>query len=101
MNLEIGNIGPETEVKISISYLQELTVEQNTFYQLRLPSTISPRFMNGRVGRRVPDKSHKVQSVSGEYTWSFKVTLQTTHKIVYDKSPSHKQMTPIHVFGFS
>lgn len=52
MNMEIGNLGPGEEVKISISYLQELNVEQNTFYQLHIPSTISPRYMNNHVGRQ-------------------------------------------------
>ena len=51
MNMEIGNLGPGEEVKISISYLQELNVEQNTFYQLHIPSTISPRYMNNHIGR--------------------------------------------------
>jgi len=51
MNMEIGNLGPGEEVKISISYLQELNVEQNTFYQLHIPSTISPRYMNDHAGR--------------------------------------------------
>jgi len=46
MNLEIGNVGPQEEVKITVSYLSELTVDQNTFYQFHLPSTISPRYMN-------------------------------------------------------
>lgn len=53
INMEIGNLGPGEEVKISISYLQELNVEQNTFYQLHIPSTISPRYMNNHVGRRL------------------------------------------------
>ena len=50
--MEIGNLGPGEEVKINISYLQELNVEQNTFYQLHIPSTISPRYMNDNASKQ-------------------------------------------------
>lgn len=61
MNMEIGNLGPGEEVKISISYLQELNVEQNTFYQLHIPSTISPRYMKNHIGRLFADNFPSVK----------------------------------------
>jgi hypothetical protein len=88
MNMEIGNVGPNEEVKISVSYLQELNIEQNTFYQFHLPATISPRYMNSdHVGKPFDGK---VTSAIGEYTWSFKVTLLTSRSLVFCKSTSHE-----------
>ena len=86
MKMEIGNLGPGEELKVSISYLQELNVEQNTFYQLHIPSTISPRYMNDINGRRWTEN---VQSVQGMYTWTFKITLLTSKKLAYYVSHSH------------
>lgn len=52
LNLEIGNIPPQTEFTVTISMLQEMSISLNTFYRLQVPSTISPRFMN-KVGSGV------------------------------------------------
>jgi len=46
LNLKVGNVGPNQPVKIEIVYLQELSLSYNTFYQLHLPGTISPRYVN-------------------------------------------------------
>lgn len=46
INLEIGNIPPRSKVNITIALVQELGLGLNTFYQLQVPSTISPRYMN-------------------------------------------------------
>jgi Ca-activated chloride channel family protein len=46
LNLEIGNIPPRTKVTVTISFVQEMTLGMNLFYQLQVPSTISPRYMN-------------------------------------------------------
>ncbi len=86
MNMEVGNLGPGEELKITISYLQELTVELNTFYQLHIPSTISPRYMTDYAGRRWVENA---QTVQGEYTWTFKITLLTSRKLAYYISHSH------------
>ena len=45
-NIEIGNIPPKTKFVVTISLLQEMKVGMSTFYQLKIPSTISPRYMN-------------------------------------------------------
>lgn len=90
MNLNVGNIAPESEVKICISYLQELNVEQNTFFQFHLSSTISPRYMFNFPGKRAQMQNiQKVQNVEGHYTWNFKITLITTRKIVFHKCSTH------------
>ena len=92
LNLEIGNIPPQTEFTITISLLQEMKVSQNTFYRLQIPSTISPRFMNKveGVAKQSEHQQHKGQS-SGkpDFDWSFKVDLRTTRKVVFFDSPSH------------
>ena len=46
VNLHIGNIPARTRVIVMVCFVQELSVEMNQFYQLLVPSTISPRYMN-------------------------------------------------------
>ena len=84
--MEIGNLGPGEEVKINISYLQELNVEQNTFYQLHIPSTISPRYMNELSWKHYVDNHKKIKS---KYTWNFKIKILTYRQLTYYMSLSH------------
>ena len=42
----MGNVPPKETVVIEISYLQELSLAVNSFYQLTMAGTISPRYMN-------------------------------------------------------
>lgn len=49
----------------------------NTFYQVRVPSTVSPSFI----------KDHP-QNLP--YTWSFMISLKTTHKTTFFDSPTHQ-----------
>jgi len=110
INLEIGNIPPKTKVKITISFVQEMTLAVNMYYSIQVPSTISPRYMNsippqkptttsdapksGNVSAPAPSlplflPSKKVSANPG-YTWDFDITLKTSRKILFYISPSHK-----------
>jgi hypothetical protein len=53
MSLKIGNVPPDQTVRIEIAYLQELTLACNTFYQLHMTGTISPRYMNYIPGDKI------------------------------------------------
>jgi hypothetical protein len=46
VNMRIGNVKGNEKVEIRITLLQMLDVSLNTFWQLRLPGTISPRYLN-------------------------------------------------------
>lgn len=101
LNLEIGNIPPRTKVTVTISFVQEMTLGMNLFYQLQVPSTISPRYMNSvpnptsteppapstlsTVGTLINRAIQKV-----DYTWTFQVTVKNSNGIVFYNSPSHK-----------
>ena len=90
LNLKVGNIEPKQSVKIQIIYLQELTLSYNTFYQLHVPGTITPRYMHNmpaevlKKGLRNP-----TAKAQGEFYWDFKISLRTTRKVVFFDSQSH------------
>ena len=102
VNLQIGNIPPKTKVKITVSFVQELSLGMNQFYQLQIPSTISPRFMN-----TIPNPSTEIKTPSAastidnletfilkeiykpDYTWNFLLTVKASKKIIFEKSSSH------------
>lgn len=102
MNLEIGNIPPRTKVSITISLVQELSLGMNMFYQLQVPSTISPRYMNS-IPNSAPSAEPPAPSTLStvgtfvqraiqrpDYTWSFQVTVRTAKQLVFHNSPSHR-----------
>jgi hypothetical protein len=91
MTLKVGNVGPREYVKIEIAYLQELGLSNNTFYQFHLPGTISPRYMNTIPKEDIVKGFRKAGQVSAEglFTWTFKISLQTSRKAVFYDSSSH------------
>ena len=44
MKILIGNIQPNTEIKIKFVYSQELGTFQNKYYLYKIPSTITARY---------------------------------------------------------
>lgn len=93
LNMSIGNIPPQTEFSVKVGYLQEMQISMNTFYRLLVPSTISPRYLN-KVENilKVPEHMQQKGELSGkaDFTWSFKIDLRTSRKVVLCQSPSHK-----------
>ena len=89
MNLEIGNIPPNTEFTLYISFIQEMHLSMNTFYRIQIPSTISPRYASNYFEMLEKDKKSDKKKVEGDFTWSFKIELRTTRKTIFFDSPSH------------
>ena len=86
--MQIGNIPPKSRVKITIAFIQELTLSVNTFYSLQVPSTISPRFMNsvpvqnsdGTVDKvvKLPESVNTISPLivgTPGYTWKFTLNV--------------------------
>jgi hypothetical protein len=66
----------------------------NTFYKLKIPSTISPRYMRKTQNNEqveVPLNMKKKGKVicKPDFKWSFMIDLKTTKKVVFFNSPSH------------
>jgi hypothetical protein len=86
----VGNVPPGESVKIEISYLQELTLANNTFYQLHLAATISPRYMNQVPGDKLKAGFRNEEAkVKGEFYWNFKIALRTARKVIFFDSHTH------------
>ena len=91
MTLKVGNVAPGESVHIQIAYLQELSLSNNTFYQLHIPGTISPRYLNWIPIDLVAKGCRKAGQVisEGTFTWNFKISLKTSRKVVFFDSNSH------------
>lgn len=90
MKLRIGNVAPQAEVKVEISYLHELALSFNTFYRLQILGTISPRYMNYIPKDDFVKCFEKESQVSkGLFYWSFKIKLKTSRKVVFFDSQTH------------
>ena len=92
MNLEIGNIPPKSEFTVSISFMQEMRMSLNTFYKVQVPSTISPRYTSHAFEQLEKDRKARLEGskvAEPNFTWSFKVEVRTTRKLIFFDSPSH------------
>ena len=47
MRLMVGNIAAKQEVKVTLTYIHANSLVNNTFYQYRLASTMTPRYARG------------------------------------------------------
>lgn len=94
MNLKIGSIPPLSEFTVKISFLQEVPTISNSFYDLFVPSTISPRYIDKMVGKyRGLDKKKIEVSSKTEFTWNFKILLRMSNKITLNRSSTHELQT--------
>ena len=77
-----------------------MEISHSTFLTAHIPSTISPRYTqkyksdskeNKKENSKVydPVKSPQVLKDAG-YTWSFKITLNTTQKLIFWASTTHE-----------
>lgn len=57
----VANIGPGESISVSLEYVQSVEYRQGSF-SLRLPTTITPRYMPGQVG----SEEHRVESLMDE-----------------------------------
>ena len=90
LNLKIGNVPPNELVSIEIAYLQELTLSCNTFYELLMMGTISPRYMNHIPQEKIISGfNKKVSQRRGEFYWYFNIHLKASRTIIFSKSQSH------------
>lgn len=74
----------------------------NQFYQLLVPSTISPRYMNTVPNPSNSDSYPRQSTIDSlqtavlkqiyrpDYTWNFVLTLRAMNRIVFDDCASHE-----------
>ncbi len=90
LNLKVGNVPPKETVRIEIVYLQELTLACNTFYQLHMVGTISPRYMNYIPAEQIKaGLRNEAAKVKGGFYWNFTISLRTSRKVIFFDSNSH------------
>ena len=70
--------------------MQEMTISLNTFYRVQIPSTISPRYASHAFEKLQKDKKNINKSGKPDFTWTFKVELKTTRKVLFFDSPTHE-----------
>ena len=76
---------------IEISYLQELSLAVNSFYQLTMAGTISPRYMNHIPGEKLKaGLRNEGAKAKGNLYWDFRISLRTARKVVFFDSHTHE-----------
>ena len=73
MRIQIGNVAPLASFTLTVSFMQEMTVDFNTFFKVEVPALV------------LPNAVQLQQSIDSD----FKVHLRTSRKISLFHSPSH------------
>ena len=90
LHLKVGNIGPREEVRVELVFMQELSLANNTFYQLRLFGTISPRYLSHLPKETLLEGfRNPTARATGAFYWNFSISLRTSRKVVFFDSNSH------------
>ena len=95
IQMTIGGINPEQEVKVILEFIKQVEIEGGAFclriptsYFIKTSSEISELGMReeqkfGKFGQKLPSK---------RYDYSFKVDLETSHPITYLSIPNHSKV---------
>jgi len=88
----VGNLKPNTEVEVSITYVSPLTFEDKAL-RVMIPTTISPRFVPYNpveVGQPDSEKINPPSQESVPYGFNLNLTVEMGSEITEIVSPSHK-----------
>lgn len=64
----------------------------NTLYKLRIPSVITPRYVNEAKDKNWEKQFEKFLSphqIKATYTWSFNLKLLSESPLTFNNSPTH------------
>jgi len=96
LKMRIGNLEPNEKVRIVFSMIGELKTEMEKAWTLRIPSHISPRYMNDidlinvlfKIFLEDP-KNTSTTYMDAEIEWDFNITLISSEKVAKWKSDNH------------
>lgn len=94
MKILIGNIKPSSSIQIEFSYIQELSIVRNRFYEFVFHATLGPRYLS-KLEHKVSSNtltlaSYPVISSEDGYVWNAEVNVKCKSPITYLDCRSHK-----------
>ena len=93
MKVQAGNIKPFTEIQITFSYIQKLTIVRNRFYKFVFYSTLGPRYHSNSgpsTKNTVTLSQYPVLKPKEGYIWNIEVDVKCKSPITYLECTSHK-----------
>ena len=94
MKVEVGNIKPFTQIQITFSYIQKLTIVRSRFYKFVFYSTLGPRYHSNTSESKEKEtltlSQYPVMKPKEGYIWNIEVNVKCNSLITYLDCPSHK-----------
>jgi len=91
MKMVVGNIAAKQEVKVILTYIHANSLVNNTFYQFRLASTMTPRYARGlQLPQLLFSSFGNSKTMEGRCSWSVNVTIRSSRNIIKVESNTHK-----------
>eukprot|EP01017_Pseudomicrothorax_dubius_P012431 TRINITY_DN1513_c0_g1_i4.p1 TRINITY_DN1513_c0_g1~~TRINITY_DN1513_c0_g1_i4.p1 ORF type:complete len:717 (+),score=111.83 TRINITY_DN1513_c0_g1_i4:68-2218(+) len=85
MTIKVGNIPPNTTVKVVIGYTENVEVQESLFYNLIISSTLTPRY----VSRLSPNTSAPITTGNVDFTWNIIATMYSSKGLEAVQSSTH------------
>lgn len=82
MKMVVGNIAAKQEVKVILTYIHANYLVNNTFYQYRLTSTMTPRYARGlQLPQLLFNSFGNSKTMEGKCSWSVNVAIRSSRNI--------------------
>lgn len=90
MKVKLGNVSAGQEIKVKISYVHTVSIVMNTFYEFRLNTTITPRYVSKLEPQKLIYEEKFDRSVEGSCSWHLRIRLRSSRPVKKVFSRTHK-----------
>ncbi|KRW99058.1 hypothetical protein PPERSA_11659 [Pseudocohnilembus persalinus] len=96
MKLQLGNLGPNQQIEITLKYIEPLEIEQNKLWKFQLGNTFSQRSINLPLNEVSQDfqnvcNPHTIsEKDENAYKMSINLNINSSSPISFLESPSHE-----------
>jgi hypothetical protein len=91
MRIKLGNVGIGYHIKIKLSFVHEVNISYNTFYEFRLSPTMTPRYLCNLPAEDVSfNKFNSGKAIKGGCQWNIRILVTSMRKLTSFFSASHK-----------
>lgn len=81
---------PGQEIKIKMSYIHPVSVVLNTYYEFKLTTSITPRYMSSLEPRQIVFHPKFDKSMDGMCSWFSRIKIKSSRKIKSFFSKTHQ-----------
>ena len=90
VKIKLGNIMPGQQIIIKMSYIHPVSVVLNNFYEFKLTTSITPRYVSKLEPRQIVFRPTFDKHMEGVCSWFLSIKIKSSRKINSLFSKTHK-----------